>query len=112
MVSERGRLPNIPTPLQGADAVLDAAAEVIQLPGRIIGRLAGGVAEVASGFNAGIARPTAGAAPATPDVVISGVIQSATSVVNGLLGTGTGVIGEVVRTGEGVRREFETLVPK
>lgn len=112
MVSERGRLPNIPTPLQGADAVLDAAAEIIQLPGRVIARLAGGVQEAATSFNAGVARPTGGSAPATPDVVISGAIQSVTGVVNGALGTVTGVIQAVVSTGEGVRREFEGLVPK
>lgn len=112
MTMGRGRLPNIPTPLQGADAVLDAAAELIQLPGRLIGRLAGGVQEAANSFNAGVAKPTAGAAPATPDVVASGAIQSVTGVINAGLGTVTGVIQAVVSTGEGVRREIEGLVPK
>lgn len=106
------RFPKIPTPLAVADAGLDSVAVVIQLPGRVISSLAGGVKAAADGFNAGVARPTSGAAPATPDVVISGAIQAGTGVVNGLIGAVTGAIADLVATGEGVRREVEQVVPK
>lgn len=106
------RFPKVPTPLAVADAGLDSVAEIIQLPGRVIGSLAGGVKAAADGFNAGIARPTSGAAPATPDVVISGVVQAATGLVNGVVGAVTGAIQAVVQTGEGVRREVEGIVPR
>lgn len=106
------RFPKVPTPLALADAGLDSVAVVIMLPGRVISSLAGGVQQAADGFNAGVARPTSGAAPATPDVVFSGLIQAGTGVINGLVGAITGAINDFVATGEGVRREVEQIVPR
>lgn len=107
------RFPKLPTPLEVGDGVLDTVAEVLQLPGRVVGAVGGAIQGSASAVNAGIRKPQDYAeVPAPPDVILSGVIDAATGVVSQVVGGVTGAIDAFRQTGEGVQRQVNELVKR
>jgi len=106
-------LGKVPTPLEVLDTVLDAGAEVIQLPARVGSNLAAAGKETMDGVNAAIEQPkAAGEVPAPPDVVLRGGVAAVSSVVSGAMKGVGGVLDAARQTADGVRRHVDGLVPK
>ena len=106
-------LGKVPTPLEVLDTVLDAGAEVAQLPARVGSNLFLAGKETMDGVNAAIEQPkVAGEVPAPPNVVLRGGVAAVTSVVSGAVKGLGGGLDAVRQTADGVRRHIDGLVPK
>lgn len=111
MVLPRFGFSKIPTPLEVADAGLDSVAEVFKLPARLMANLGQSAATTAQGINTAIDMPKNQAEiPASPDVVISGAVNTVTSLAGGFVDGISKSVQSVQETGEGVKSQLDALL--
>lgn len=105
------RFPAVPSPLEVADAALDSVAELIQVVPRAGAAVGQAGVEMAQGIKAAIDKPkNQSEVPATPDVVISGALDTVNAVVGGVAKGVSGVFGAIQETGEGIKGQLDQLV--
>lgn len=104
-------LGRIPSPLQGADALLDIFAELAQFPARAGSNAAGAIQGALQGVKTGIDLPkNAAGIPADPGTVVNGGLTGAAAIGQGVAGVFNGVVQAATETGNGVKSQIDALI--
>ncbi|KKM09651.1 hypothetical protein LCGC14_1722640 [marine sediment metagenome] len=104
------RFGQIATPLEVVDAGADVANQIFRTPARLVGNVAGAIAQAAKNVEADIARPADySEIPPPPGVLVEPILAGAAHIAEGVIGALKGGVDGVVATADGVLREVRQL---